>query len=279
MLRMMGKSHALSGWCAGLLVAPLAGVHDLPAVVVFAATTAGAALLPDLDHPGSHASRSLGAVTGAVSAVLCAVSAFTYRTTRTARDDNDDGTHRALTHTLLFAVTLGAAVTWLTRVTGGIGAAVTAGVTVALMVALAARATGPWVAWVAGVAAVTTLGVTLGVDARVTPELWAGVTHLSGPVGVAVGVGCVVHSIGDGLTRSGVPLLWPLPIRGRRWFAVRLPELLRFHTGHGFETRCVMPLLGVGAVLLVPGVWAYVWPHVVAAWNAGVDAVSQPVGS
>ncbi|TDB73790.1 hydrolase, partial [Micromonospora sp. KC721] len=63
----MGRSHALSGavtWLGGCALA--AGLGARPAVgtvVVGAAVTAGAALLPDLDHPGSVVARSLGPVT------------------------------------------------------------------------------------------------------------------------------------------------------------------------------------------------------------------------
>ena len=41
---MMGRSHALSGWCAGLVVAPLIGLTTVAEVVPFAAATAGYAL-------------------------------------------------------------------------------------------------------------------------------------------------------------------------------------------------------------------------------------------
>ena len=55
---MLGVSHAMSGAAAGLAVAgyaPLAvGVTpSAGTVVTFAAVCAGAALLPDLDHPSS----------------------------------------------------------------------------------------------------------------------------------------------------------------------------------------------------------------------------------
>src|SRR5690606_40666834 len=67
---MMGRTHALTGWCAGLAVAPAVGITTLSQALVFAATTAGYALLPDLDHPGARASKLLGPVTGGLSWLL-----------------------------------------------------------------------------------------------------------------------------------------------------------------------------------------------------------------
>ena len=64
-----GSHPSLTGWCAGLAVAPAVGITTLSQALVFAATTAGYALLPDLDHPGARASKLLGPVTEGVVAV------------------------------------------------------------------------------------------------------------------------------------------------------------------------------------------------------------------
>lgn len=104
---MMGRTHALTGWCAGLALAPLVDLNTVAEAVVFAAATAGYALLPDLDHPSSRASRLLGPVTGLVSRALRAASSALYRATRGPRDERGSGTHRHMTHTLLWAGLLG----------------------------------------------------------------------------------------------------------------------------------------------------------------------------
>ena len=59
---MLAVSHATSGAALGLAVAGfaprIADVHPSPgSVLTFAAVCAGAALLPDLDHPSSTATR------------------------------------------------------------------------------------------------------------------------------------------------------------------------------------------------------------------------------
>jgi hypothetical protein len=68
----------------------------------------------------------------------------------------------------------------------------------------------------------------------------------------------VVHSAGDAITESGAPLLWPLPIRARRWYPVGSPRPMRFRTGGAVEAWLVAPALTVAVFLLaafvVPGV-------------------------
>src|SRR6185503_620148 len=103
----MGRTHAASGWCVGLLVAPLLGVHAVAQVVAFAALTAGYALLPDLDHPHARATRLLGPLTGFLSYLAQEGSRALYARTKGPRDEDWEGTHRHMTHTLVFAVLAG----------------------------------------------------------------------------------------------------------------------------------------------------------------------------
>lgn len=74
--------------------------------------------------------------------------------------------------------------------------------------------------------------------------------------GIAVTVGMLVHCLGDALTSSGCPLLWPLPIQGQTWHPLRLPRWVRFRTGGPAEwvvlVACNVALLWL-AVAVVPG--------------------------
>ncbi len=87
-----------------------------------------------------------------------------------------------------------------------------------------------------------------------------GVSHATSgaALGLAVGPGMVVHSVGDAVTESGAPLLWPVTIRQRRWYPVGSPRAVRFRTGGRMETWVVAPALTVAtfvlAMLVVPGV-------------------------
>jgi hypothetical protein len=118
---------------------------------------------------------------------------------------------------------------------------------------LAADVLGGWIILVVLAAtgwsvAGTTLPGTPAADA-----VQAGLSEIGGWIGVAVGLGMFVHCLGDSLTRSGCPWLWPLPIRGETWYELRLPKLFRFRTGGWVERLVIAPLLLAAAVLLLPG--------------------------
>ena len=238
---MMGRTHALTGCCAGLAIAPAVGAGTVHQAVAFAATTAGFALLPDLDHPGAGASRLLGPITGALSWLLRRASAVLYALTKGPRDERGKGTHRHMSHTLLFAAGLGALTMWGTRAGGWY---VVAGV-VLFGVLLAADTLGDWLLLVAGAAVVS-----WAFTASAAGEL----RHLTGWLGIAVAAGCVVHCLGDALTESGCPFLFPVPIAGETWYEVRPPGFLRFRTGGRVERHIIAPLCLLVALVLVPGV-------------------------
>lgn len=248
---MLGVSHATSGAVLGLAVAgyapQLAGTApDAGTVLTFAAVCAGAALLPDLDHPSSTATRHFSVASWAAGHVVRPLSALAYRLTRAPRDTGR-GTHRGLTHTVLGAVALGVAINlasarWGTPVLLG-----TLFVCLALAIkGLDAIVPGP-------PSLVIAAGLTYGVHALVP----GGTAGTAGWLGTAVTLGMVVHSVGDAVTESGAPLLWPLPIRRRRWYPVGSPRPLRFRTGGRVEALVVAPALTVAtfvlAFLVVPG--------------------------
>jgi membrane-bound metal-dependent hydrolase YbcI (DUF457 family) len=239
---MMGRTHALTGWCAGLAIAPFIGAGTVHQAIAFAATTAGFALLPDLDHPGASASRLLGPLTGALSWLLTHASAALYAVTKGPRDERRRGTHRHLSHTILFAVGLGMLTVAGTRAGGWYAVA---GV-VAFGVLLATSALGDWVLIVA-----VGGGAWWAATANGAGEL----QQLTGWVGIAVAAGCVTHCLGDALTEAGCPFLFPIMIAGETWYEIRPPSFLRFRTGKKAETLLVFPIFTVLAVVLVPGVW------------------------
>ncbi|NIJ10197.1 membrane-bound metal-dependent hydrolase YbcI (DUF457 family) [Saccharomonospora amisosensis] len=241
---MMGRTHALTGWCAGLGLAPAVGLTSVAQVVVFASTTAGFALLPDLDHPHARASKLLGPLTGALSWLLRKASAGLYAVTKGPRDERVKGTHRHLSHTLLFAVALGAGTA---AATAAGGPWAVAGVVV-LGLLLAEDALGDWLFPVAGA------GVVWWVHEN-SPGVLAQLDTVSGWLGIAVAAGCFTHCLGDALTESGCPFLFPVPIAGETWYELRPPAWLRFRTGKTVETKVLFPAFAVLGVLLLPGVW------------------------
>lgn len=243
---MMGRSHAASGWVAGLALAGIVGLTGVAEVAPFAATVAGFALLPDLDHPGSRASRLLGPVTGALSRFLRWCSARLYAVTKGPKDERCEGKHRHMTHTLVFAVLLGGLTAWVTAA-WGVPAVL---VVLALGMLLAVDALGDWllaVPVITGIAVAGSQNPAAALDAALQPA--------AGWLGIAVAAGCLVHCLGDSITLSGCPWLFPLLIRGETWYELRPPRWLRFRTGGAVENFVVFPVLTVLGVLLVPGVW------------------------
>jgi hypothetical protein len=118
---------------------------------------------------------------------------------------------------------------------------------------LAADALGDWiVVAVLGAAAWSVAGTALP-GTTAADAVQAGLSEIGGWIGMAVGLGMFVHCLGDSLTRSGCPWLFPLPIRGETWYELRLPRLLRFRTGGWVENAVIAPALVLGGLLLIPG--------------------------
>lgn len=253
---MMGKSHAVTGaagWLVGWGWASVAGLAD-PGVDVLTVGTmlcTGAALLPDLDHPHSRLAHSGGLITYGFAKMVGRIGAGIHAATKLTADRPDRDGHRTITHTFFFALLAG------TLVTGVCGFGTVAG----------------WLPVGSLVAAVLVLGFT-GLGAAAVRSAWGGrrrkvkvlgerrhkstvlawvlaiATFVVVPagawwIGLAVGAGCAIHCLGDLITESGCPVLWPIPIprtelvRGhgrtrvptlvwRTWYLVGTPRWMRF---------------------------------------------------
>ncbi len=242
---MMGRSHAVSGvagWVGLCAAGSLAGADVAPsAVLIGAGVSAGFALLPDLDHPGSTVSRSLGPVTRLIGRTTSYVADKVQDWTCRCCKDPNTVAHRALTHTAVGALATGA----LVALAGARRGKRAARVVVFLAVALAVRGIVP-TKWRG------TFGAALA--GAVAAALTAGLGPAAGWwwLGVPAGFGVLAHILGDGATKSAVPLLWPARIRGCRWYPCGSPRWLRFRTGGRRERWLVVPLMVVG---LAGSVW------------------------
>ena len=221
---MKGYNHALTGaaaWVAVTSTAPLTlGWYPVSplGVVAGAFVCAGAALAPDADHHDATIANSLPPLSQWVCDVVGAVA----------------GGHRNGTHSVL-GIAVAVAVAWaaghVTVTTELLGElAVGAGALSLLLVAFAARALGlgrgRLQSWALAVALA-------GFVTLVAPTQWAWLP-------LAVGIGAVVHVLGDMLTGSGVPLLWPWEPSAPRWWR-RTPGLRRLWSSGG---SFALPLLG-----------------------------------
>lgn len=273
----MGPTHAMSGaavWLAaaggGLL--PFAAGAPLPVAAVGAAVCAGSALLPDLDCPGSLSTkdgstvvRAFGVLGEAVGHTLSNVSLAVYNLTRSKYDQEKNSGHRTLTHTAIFTAGLGALVSAGASLPGtfdAFGRAWPTGQVISLLVMWAClhlALFGLFEKWakktrkkhgLLGVMAVS--GVLTGITAAALPSDAGTFPWL----GLAVGVGAVMHCLGDAITKMGVPFLWPLPIRGKRWYDISLPWFMRIRAGGAFEYAILLPLL----TLVTMGAFIYLTP-------------------
>jgi membrane-bound metal-dependent hydrolase YbcI (DUF457 family) len=215
---MMGRTHALSGLVVGGAIGQFVWHLDPAHLAVGAAVTAGAAVLPDIDHPDASVARSFGFVTRAFAWLV----------------EHLSGGHRHGTHSLAgIAAFTGAAYAaghYRQLPAGKIGL----GLLLVLVLASGLRALkigGHFADLLAIAAAAAMLYSGFGVPG----------------VPWAIAAGTATHLVGDMLTDEGVPIAWPLS----RYHVRLLPGPLAFTTGTRPERWIVSPLLVVALVWLV----------------------------
>lgn len=236
---MLGRTHATSGaaaWLVGMGVLHWAHhPHPASTVVVGTVLAAGGALLPDLDmsgrvlscQGGATVAHTFGPVSLFAAELVEKASLGVYDVTRTRRDPHLTNGHRTATHTLLAVLLLGVGVFELCR-HGGRWA-----IAGCLFVTFAAAVRGLFAGWAARAGwAATTL-----TSAGAAGLAWWWLPAASSPLlAIAVGFGALIHLAGDCCTEAGCPPLAPVvPVRGRRWYRVGLPVMLRMRTGGRVE--------------------------------------------
>lgn len=255
----MGHSHAATGvaaWLVGCAGAAALGyqptVHHL---VVGTALCAFGALWPDIDAPrckgahghsaGSHMAQSLGWPTQMLGKFFAWFGRWIHDATRTKYDGRDRDGHRTFTHTTVFAVLTFLGFGYLGQ-HGGLWAPLAMTVFAAATAFRALKVRGD---------RRLVLAALVGLAAWYwpAPDGWW--------LGWAIGGGAMVHNLGDRLTDTGVPLAWPLKIRGQRWYKFRASRWVRFSTGKaGNPEGAIRVLSFVLSVLALPVVAYYQWP-------------------
>jgi membrane-bound metal-dependent hydrolase YbcI (DUF457 family) len=248
----MGPTHAVSGaaaWLIGCAAAHhIVGIEQsAAAVAVGTIACTGAALLPDLDCPGnlrtreggSTVARTFGRASMAVSRLVERGSLGIVNLTRTRHDKPRESGHRTLTHTWLFAVIIGAAVFGLVA---GFGPWAVAGV-MFVLTGVAARGILPKRIRKLGIWGTIVLSaIAAALQAHLLPAGEAPIV-----LALAVAVGCIVHTLGDMLTKMGCPIAFPVPIKGKRWYELGLPAPLAIRAGAPIERIVLMPACTLGA--------------------------------
>lgn len=268
---MMGPSHALSGaavWLTGSwALNQFAGYEQSPlAVAVGTAVCAGGALLPDLDlsgkvtanRGGATVARTFGVVSLFVAEVVEKLSLGVYTATRLSRDPKRENGHRTFTHTLVFAGLVGWGTTALCT---KYGKWAVVGL-LFFMIGLALR--GLFDEWAERAGWVVVTLVAAGATGYTIANLPAGRGYPM--LGLAMGVGCVVHLLGDLITSAGVPLLWPIPTGRRMWRMIGVPNAVALKVGGKLE----LGLRVAFAVVCVLAVTAMAVPMVMAQLGSEV---------
>lgn len=247
----MGPTHALSGavaWLAGagLTTSLLGRPQSATELAVYTAVCAGSALLPDLDCSGKVTSNQGGATVARTFGVFSLFAAECveklslgiYSITHTGKDGKRRNGHRTFTHTWVFAALLALGLTWLA---GRYGKPVVVGA-LFLTVGLAVR--GLMADWARRSGWLLTTLVSVSATVLALQLLPAGLDYSL--LGAAVGVGCVVHTVGDMITRAGCPVLWPVPIGRQLWYEFSLPDAIAVRAGGAVERAALLPLLTLG---------------------------------
>ncbi|MGW5683770.1 metal-dependent hydrolase [Nonomuraea sp. NPDC003754] len=229
---MMGHTHAMSGAAAWLGLAPplamlpllnessrfietgiMAGALTPAEIIAGALVCAGAAMLPDLDHPSATIAQTFGPVTWLLSKGVSWLA----------------GGHRGATHSLAFAVAAGFGTHWLAG-----SYPIGRDVVVVLLIGLALRAIGIGIPGNKLGSAMVNIGLTAGLYV-VFRSLEVGYAWL----GLAVALGCLIHVVGDCMTERGCPVLWPMA------YKFMLPWKIGIKTGKKFEQKILAPVLSV----------------------------------
>jgi membrane-bound metal-dependent hydrolase YbcI (DUF457 family) len=236
----LARGHAISGAAGWLGLCALAGwrldFDPSPLQIVAGAVVAtGFSLLPDLDHPGSTAARSLGPVTRVAARIVSYVSDAVRDGTCDHCETPGTHGHRTLTHTVLFALAAGAGISAAGWRWGTTAAAIVVGIAAGLAVLGLLARRGVWL----GAALV---GTSAGLSVH-----WLGGDGWWW-LGVPAGFGVLAHIAGDSVTEHGCPVLAPfVRIKGCRWRRLALPEWLAIKTGGWAEGLVSLLMIGGGA--------------------------------
>lgn len=263
---MMGPSHALSGaafWLTGVGVYSVVTqtTPSLPITLMGTFIASGAAITPDLDSYSSTVVKSFGIFGRILYYIINAVSLFFYNLTRTKYDEVKNNGHRTLMHTGVMGVVSGSLVALVTLATGKLtifGHGYTWGQFFGLII----------MGIFLNLALLGLFGEFRKIKHKFGPYLMLGfsvlVTFIIGSfipeannvyswLGIAVGAGWFIHLFGDFITKMGIPLLWPVKIKGHRWYNLGTPHWMRFKAGSTFETAFMVPLFAV--LTVISGAW------------------------
>lgn len=258
---LMGPTHALSAVAISLLFTWLASDFMFDTllgsrnVIVFISAIIiiiGASLMPDLDAVNSTSISTLGIAGAVLSTGMRAFSSVVQNLIKGPYDKSSDP-HRGFWHTFVSAFLVGILISIITSINIKILDFAEVEITVASLIVIFIIYISLQLA-MAGLAksfyknkgnkVIIKLG-TLIISILLLLTLPKGLNYRW--VGAAVSFGWIIHLLGDMLTVAGVPVLFPLKFKGKRWWNFRSPLGIK---ANGFvEKTILLPLFTVIAAV------------------------------
>lgn len=256
---LMGPTHALSAVAFALLFTWLAsnfmfekilGSSDIAVFISAVVIIVGASLMPDLDATNSTSINVLGIVGTVLSKAMRGFSAIIQNIIKGPYDKSSDP-HRGFWHTLVSAFLVGALFSALTSINIELFAIKDTPITIATFIVMFLLYISIQLSLVSlfkplydkKKSKIGKLGTAVGAGAIVISFILvyllpSNINYYW--VGGAVTFGWIAHLLGDMMTVSGVPILFPLKFKGKRWWDFRLP--LGIKAGGFIEKAILIPI-------------------------------------
>lgn len=267
----MGATHALSAVAVSLLLIAFIpkdmlvnflNTDSVLAVLLCVFVAVGASLLPDLDNTTSTSINALGVVGKGLSVFFRTTSAFIQTTIRLPRDDSQPNPHRGFYHTIPASAGIGFLAYLATTIGGSINLPFIGEMKYGNLIALI-------IIWI---------NIHLSFYGLFKPfmkkiEKKSGILGDAGVfvfsffivytffsllptdlnfwwVGVGIAVGMIIHILGDSCTTAGVPILFPLPYKGKLWWNVRILPV-KIKAGGPIENYVMVPFFAVLSIISI----------------------------
>lgn len=255
---LMGPTHALSAvafallftWLASdLMFGKILGTSDIAVFISAMMIIVGASLMPDLDATNSTSINVLGIVGTVLSKAMRGFSAIIQNIIKGPYDKSSDP-HRGFWHTLVSAFLVGALFSALTSINIELFVIKDTPITIATFIVMFLLYISIQLSLVSlfkplyyykKKSKIGKLGAAVGaivISFILVYLLPSNINYYW--VGGAVTFGWIAHLLGDMMTVSGVPILFPLKFKGKRWWDFRLP--LGIKVGGFIEKAILIPI-------------------------------------
>lgn len=260
----MGPTHSMSAIAFYLLcwlfipnfMMYLGLTNSITFILLSSFIVAGVALWPDLDSPKSTALSVLGPIGFVISKFMRFTSVAIFNVTKSKYDADEADPHRGFWHTILSGFLFGILVFYSFKIDYPINSPLAEynlftnvkdiigflWIFISIQLAISGLFNSfvkSKKSSVTGLLVLFTIGtiISLTIIKLNTSYDW---------IPPIFSMGYIFHLLGDSCTRSGVPLLFPFKIKGKRWYNIRFAKIA---AGSAFEMTFVLPLFTIISVL------------------------------